>query len=79
MRFAAGDLVHTYDLREIKSIEFGGVSSPDSAPASLAAPITSPSPATVPTGTQVEVRLIDAVDSKKTLSDKPTEPAWLAL
>ncbi len=65
VRFAAGDLVHTYDLGEIKSVVFGGGTSPTSAPESLAAPIPSPSPATVPAGTQVEVRLIDTVDSKK--------------
>jgi hypothetical protein len=65
VRFAAGDLVHTYSLGEIKSIEFGR-SSPASAPAmSSAAPIVSANVATLPAGTQIEVRLIDAVDSKK--------------
>ena len=66
VRFAAGDQVHTYNLSEIRSLEFGGGSSPAGISGSLAPP-TGPADqvATIPAGTQLQVRLIDAVDSKK--------------
>lgn len=66
VRFAAGDQVHTYALSEIKSLEFGEVPSSAGVPASMPAPTATVHPvATIPAGTQLEVRLIDAVDSKK--------------
>jgi len=68
VRFAAGDQVHTYGLSEIKSLVFGGGPSTSAAgaSASVISPLVSGSPLpTIPAGSQIAVRLIDAVDSKK--------------
>ena len=68
VRFAGGDQVHTYSLAEIKSLVFeGGPSAPGagaSASGTLLLVPGSPLP-TIPAGTQIAVRLIDAVYSKK--------------
>jgi hypothetical protein len=66
VRFAVGDQVVSYNLNEIKDLEFGpsGVSSTADAPGALASPIQSVYSATVPAGARLQVRLIDKVDSK---------------
>ena len=62
VRFASVDQVHTYSVDEIKGIHFGD---PPTQPNASTTPLATARPeTTIPAGTQVEVRLIDAVDSK---------------
>ena len=63
VRFASGDQVHTYTVGEIKTIHFGDL--PTQPNGSSTTPLATAKPeTTIAAGTQLEVRLIDAVDSK---------------
>ncbi len=67
LRFETGDRIQTYNVGDVKRIEFGDVGA---VPASGLTNTNSLSgsqatASTIPAGTQIEVRLIDAIDSKK--------------
>ena len=65
VRFATGDQVHRYNVTEIKTLQFGSGSPSGSVSPAPAMPTASAEAgAAIPSGTQIEVRLIDGVDSK---------------
>jgi hypothetical protein len=73
LRFATGDQVRTFHVEDVQTLTFGDIPVPGSTPGSAAAPVTAaPRPAATPSSSSlvsansnVVVRLIDSIDSKR--------------